>query len=69
MVTGLSNTIPYYVYSPLQQLQDLYDELAALRECKVNAEIQGATREYTYEFDIAIEMTLAAIGELKSMAN
>lgn len=69
MVTGLSNTIPYYVYSPLQQLQDLYDELAALRECKVNAEIQGATWEYTYEFDIAIEMTLAAINELKAMAN
>lgn len=69
MTINLQDTIPYYIYSPLQQLQDLYDELAALRECKVNAEMQGATREYTYEFDIAIEMTLAAIGELKSMAN
>lgn len=69
MVINLNETIPYYVYSHLQQLQDFYDELAALQSAKFNAELAGAMLEDLYGFDIEIESVTAAINELKAMAN
>lgn len=69
MVTGLANTIPYYVYSHLQQLQDLEDELAALHIAKNEVMLSGGMLEDLYEFDIEIECIAAAIAEVKALAN
>lgn len=69
MVIDLQETIPYYMYSHLQMLQDYKDELEALERAKVNAELSGAMLEDIYEFEWEINLVLHAIGELKALAN
>lgn len=69
MVINLNETIPYYMYSYLQMLQDYQDELAALHSAKTSAELNGAMYSDLVEFDIEIDAITFAIREVKSLAN